>query len=228
MMRARSTFSRSRVFGQGAVHVLSRAMPRSRAVGTDDKDFLDVYESIQILDFRVTRIEQTKGGLLVDSYRWVLDNTDFRRWRDDGPSRLLWIKGDPGNETTMLLCGIINELKAAPNSSLLSSSFCQSTDANINNATAILHSLIYLLVDQKPSLISHVQKKYDAMGNPLFRDVNVWVALSEIFTDILKYSSLPSTRLIVDALDECIEGLDKLLELVVRTSSKVRLPLEIN
>jgi hypothetical protein len=42
------------------------------------------------------RIEETKGGLLEDSYRWILDSAEFRRWRDDEHSRLLWIKGDPG------------------------------------------------------------------------------------------------------------------------------------
>jgi hypothetical protein len=29
------------------------------------------------------RIEQTKGGLLKDSYKWILDHPDFRQWRDD-------------------------------------------------------------------------------------------------------------------------------------------------
>jgi hypothetical protein len=57
------------------------------------------------------RIEETKGGLLADLYRWVLHNDDFQRWRDDGQSPLLWIKGDPGKGKTMLLCGIINELE---------------------------------------------------------------------------------------------------------------------
>ncbi|KAL2138203.1 hypothetical protein VTI28DRAFT_7276 [Corynascus sepedonium] len=166
-----------------------------------------------------TRIEQTKGGLLADSYRWVLDNTDFRQWRNNEESRLLWIKGDPGKGKTMLLCGIIDELKAVSDSSLLSFFFCQAADASINNATAVLRGLIYLLVDQRPSLLSHVQKKYDATGNPLFRDANTWVALSEIFTDILEDPTLPPTRLIIDALDECIEGLHLLLGLIVQTSS---------
>jgi len=165
-----------------------------------------------------TRIEQAKGGLLADSYRWVLNNVDFRRWRDDGQSRLLWIKGDPGKGKTMLLCGIIDELKCTYDSSLLSFFFCQATDASINNATAVLRGLIYVLVDQHPSLISHVQKKYDASGNPLFRDVNAWVALSEIFTGILEDQSLPRTHLIIDALDECTRDLDLLLDLVVQTS----------
>lgn len=39
------------------------------------------------------RIEDTKGGLLADAYRWILHNPDFERWRDDPQSRLLWIKG---------------------------------------------------------------------------------------------------------------------------------------
>ncbi|KAK3900845.1 hypothetical protein C8A05DRAFT_16895, partial [Staphylotrichum tortipilum] len=54
----------------------------------------------------------TKGGLLQDSYRWILDNPEFQQWRDNPKSRLLlWIEGDPGKGKTMLLCGIINELE---------------------------------------------------------------------------------------------------------------------
>ncbi|KAK4246837.1 NACHT domain-containing protein [Corynascus novoguineensis] len=120
---------------------------------------------------------------------------------------------------TMLLCGIINELESASDSGLLSFFCCQATDTSINNATAVLRGLIYLLVDQQPSLLSHVRKKYDATGNPLFRSVNIWVALSEIFTGILEDLTLPPTCLIIDALDERIEGLDLLLGLVVQASS---------
>ncbi|KAH7119429.1 hypothetical protein B0J13DRAFT_486504, partial [Dactylonectria estremocensis] len=36
-----------------------------------------------------TRIQATKGGLLRDSYRWILDHDDFLRWRDDPQSQLL-------------------------------------------------------------------------------------------------------------------------------------------
>ncbi|KAL8739891.1 MAG: hypothetical protein Q9190_007350, partial [Brigantiaea leucoxantha] len=119
------------------------------------------------------RIEQTKGGLLQDSYRWILDNSDFRQWRKNQQSRLLWIKGDPGKGKTMLLCGIINELKKpTTHTCLLSFFFCQATDARINSATAILRGLIYLLIDQQPSLISHVRKKYDHAGKALFEDAN--------------------------------------------------------
>jgi hypothetical protein len=166
------------------------------------------------------RIEGTKGGLLEDSYRWIFGTSEFKQWRSDQLSPLLWIKGDPGKGKTMLLCGIINELsKSIVDTALLSYFFCQATDSRINNATAVLRGLIYMLVDQQPSLVSHIQKKYDKAGKPLFEDANAWTALSEIFINILQDSSLDSIYLIVDALDECVTGLPELLNLVVYTSS---------
>jgi hypothetical protein len=167
------------------------------------------------------RIEETKGGLLKDSYHWILKNSDFQEWRTDGQSRLLWIKGDPGKGKTMLLCGIVDELeKSMARADLLSYFFCQATDSRINNATAVLRGLMYLLIDQQPSLISHIRKKYDHVGKALFGDANAWFALSEMFTNILQDSKLKSTTyLVVDALDECIADLPKLLKFIVQMSS---------
>jgi hypothetical protein len=169
------------------------------------------------------RIEETKGGLLVDSYHWILENSDFQRWRNEQQSRLLWIKGDPGKGKTMLFCGIVNELrKSMAKTDLLSYFFCQAADSRINNATAVLRGLIYLLVDQQPSLTSHIRKKYDDAGKTLFEDANAWVALDEIFTNILQDPSLNSTYLIIDALDECVVDLPKLLDFIVQKSSVSR------
>ncbi|KAL9126796.1 MAG: hypothetical protein Q9217_004209 [Psora testacea] len=149
------------------------------------------------------RIEDTKGGLLVDSYNWILE-----------------ILISDNGETTMLLCGIINELlKSTAKADLLSYFFCQATDSRINNATAVLRGLVYMLVDQQPSLVSHIRKKHDHAGKAFFEDANAWVALSEIFTNILQDPSLSSTYLIVDALDECVTGLPKLLDFIVQQSS---------
>jgi hypothetical protein len=179
-----------------------------------------------IQDLRITdprddkkHIEDTKGGLLEDSYYWVLQNSDFQQWHDDEKSCLLWVKGDPGKGKTMLLCGIINELKKSKAKMNLAYFFCQATDSRINNAIAVLRGLVYLLVVQQPSLISHLREKYDHVGKKLFDDINAWVALSEIFTNILQDLSLSSTYLVIDALDECETGLAQLLQLVLRTAS---------
>jgi hypothetical protein len=168
------------------------------------------------------RIEDTKGGLLKDSYRWVFHNDSFRRWHEDSQSRLLWIKGDPGKGKTMLLCGIIDELQAPSaiaKTNKVSYFFCQATDARINSATAVLRGLLYMLVKQQPSLASHIRKKYDEAGKNMFEDANAWVALAEIFADVLRDSSLITTYLIVDALDECVTDRPKLLDFIAKQSS---------
>ncbi|EXL45108.1 hypothetical protein FOCG_13867 [Fusarium oxysporum f. sp. radicis-lycopersici 26381] len=197
-----------------------------------------------------TRIEETQGGLLKDSYKWILDHEDFRRWRDDRESRLLWIKGDAGKGKTMLLCGIVNELlqsrvalrllggvakmmpcrfKESPLSLTharhVSFFFCQGTDSRLNHATAVLRGLIYLLLCQVPSLISHIQQRYDHAGRRLFEDTNVFYTLSQVLASMLRDRRAKGCYMIIDALDECKSDLPQLLDFIVQstaTSTQVR------
>lgn len=166
------------------------------------------------------RIEQTRGGLLRDAYRWILDNGEFRQWRHDEHSRLLWVKGDPGKGKTMLLCGIIDELKKSIGSTgVLSYFFCEAPDSRINNATAVLSGLIYLLAVQQRSIIRHIWERYKDAGKKLFEGVNAWAALSEIFTNILEDPGLQNAYLVIDGLDECVTDLPLLLDFIIRKSS---------
>ncbi|KIL89218.1 vegetatible incompatibility protein het-e-1 [Fusarium avenaceum] len=165
-----------------------------------------------------TRIEETKGGLLKDAYRWILNNAEFQEWHSASEGQLFWIKGDPGKGKTMLLCGLINELEKE-HGSCLSYFFCQATEARLSNATAVLRGLIYRLVVQRPPLISYIEEKYEHAGKQLFEDGNAWQALSKIFMAMLEDSVLEGVLLIVDALDECITGQERLLDLIVRSSN---------
>jgi hypothetical protein len=166
------------------------------------------------------RIEDTKGGLLADSYRWVLDNAAFLQWQQRSDSQLMWVKGDPGKGKTMLLCGVIDELRSSvPRAALLSYFFCQETDSRTNSATAVLRGLLYMLVHQQPSLVSHIRKKHDHAGKSLFEDANAWFALTGIFVDVLQDTSLNTAYLVIDALDECIIDRPKLLGFIARQSS---------
>ncbi|KAF5847063.1 hypothetical protein GGP41_003309 [Bipolaris sorokiniana] len=165
------------------------------------------------------RIEETKGGLLFGLYHWVLDNRTFQQWQYDPTSQLLWIKGDPGKGKTMLLCGIIDEIQKNIRHNMVAYFFCQATDSRINNAVAVLRGLLYMLVDQQPLLARHVQKQYEHAGKQLFEDANAWVTLRDIFRDVLHDPSLGRTCLVVDALDECIVDLPKLLDFVAKQTS---------
>ncbi|KAF2460807.1 hypothetical protein BDY21DRAFT_383665 [Lineolata rhizophorae] len=201
-----------------AIREQTKQQERMHEISADNKCLKDLHLTDPRDDKK--RIEETKGGLLKDAYRWILDNADFRQWRDNPQNQLLWVKANPGKGKTMLLCGIIDELQYSMDATdLLSYFFCQATDSRIRSAVAVLRGLLYLLVSQQPSLISHVRRKYDHAGKTLFEDANAWVALTEIFTSILQDPSLKCTYLVVDALDECITDLPKLLEFVAQQSS---------
>ncbi|KAJ5718705.1 hypothetical protein N7488_004351 [Penicillium malachiteum] len=145
------------------------------------------------------RIKKTNGGLLKDSYRWILENAAFRKWQTNESNRLLWIRGDPGKGKTMLLCGIIEELtELHGDTATISFFFCQATDMRINSATSVLRGLIYLLVEKHPSLLRHVRARYDSAGK-----------------DLLVFEKY----FVIDALDECRDGLKDLLDLIVEHST---------
>lgn len=105
------------------------------------------------------KLKDTKGGLLVETYKWILDHPDFRKWHDDNQSRLLWIKGDPGKRKTMLLMGIVEELERqlvqpkqakakqpVSQNTVLTYFFCQGTNSSLNNATAVQNDLFFLTI----------------------------------------------------------------------------------
>ncbi|KAJ5408544.1 NACHT nucleoside triphosphatase [Penicillium cosmopolitanum] len=164
-----------------------------------------------------SRIQATNGGLLKDSYRWILDNEEFKQWQNS-QGTLLWIRGDPGKGKTMLLCGIIDEIPGiSEEDTSISFFFCQATDPRINTATAVLRGLIFSLILKKPSLLSHVRVKYEQTGKQLFDDINAWGALTDILTDIL--DELACTYLLVDALDECTTGLSSLIDFIIQHSA---------
>jgi len=159
------------VYGEGRTNAVRRLKKEINDASNTKKYLRHLYVTDPRAD--KIRIEKTKDGLIPDSYHWVLENSDFKQWRNNQQSHLLWIKGDPGKGKTTLLCGIIDELeKSAAATHLLSFFYCQATDSRINNAMAVLRGLLYLIIDQQPSLISHIQKQHDYAGKTLFEDAN--------------------------------------------------------
>jgi hypothetical protein len=200
-----------------AIQDQTRRQERIQKASEDDKCLKELCTTDPRND--KTRIENTQGGLLKDLNRWIFRNPEYRKWHDDDETRLLWIEGDPGQGKTMLLCEIIDDLQHSTNiNGVLSYFFCQATDSRINSAAAVLRGLIHNLVDQQPSLICHVRKRYDHIGKSLFEDVNAWVALSKIFSSILQDPNLERVYLVIDALDECVTDRDKLLDLILQES----------
>ncbi|KAL2887982.1 Vegetative incompatibility protein HET-E-1 [Ceratocystis lukuohia] len=185
----------------------------------DDKDkqcLADLYVTDPRTDKKT--IEDKKGGLLKDSYKWILQHKDFRNFKNNEESQILWIKGNPGKGKTMLLCGIIDELESDPSISPYYF-FCQATGGDrLNTATSVLRGLIYHLARCNPQLIKHVRTKYDYIGEKIFQNESAWHEVCEIATTMLKDPSLQKPILIVDALDECMVGRDHLLDFITKPS----------
>ncbi|KAG8664814.1 uncharacterized protein FPOAC1_013594 [Fusarium poae] len=207
---------------ESAVQVQTQVL---RQVHHDEND-QKCLQDLRIVDPEAHKenIEKTIGGLLKDSYYWILDHDDFRRFRNDPESRLLWIKGDPGKGKTMLLCGIINHLKQET-SQVLSFYFCQATQSELRSAVSVLRGLLWLLCDRQSQLTSFVRSKYDNQGSKLFEDGYAFESLKRIFLDMLKDPCLREAVFVVDALDECSDDsrkdlIDFILEASRHSSSK--------
>ena len=165
------------------------------------------------------RIEQTKDDLLKGACAWVFNDQGFLHWRNDSEPQLLWIKGNPGKGKTMMMIALIDELsnlvQADPGSSILSYFFCQNTDTRLSSSVSILRGLIYLLAFQRRELIHHVWKRYNSERLQLFEGPNAVYALWEILRDMSSDPSFKRVYLLVDALDECDNGLEQLLGLIM-------------
>ncbi|CEJ60880.1 hypothetical protein PMG11_09434 [Penicillium brasilianum] len=149
----------------------------------------------------IRKIEEEKGGLLKDSYEWMIHHPSFRQIQFDDQKRLLWIRGEPGHGKTMLLMGMIKELDDSSPRAGLAYFFCQGTDEEMNSATAVLRGLIYRLILIKPSLITHLRKIYDCHKG-VFQDRSSFFALPDIAGGMLEDPKLGRAFIVIDALDE--------------------------
>jgi hypothetical protein len=90
------------------------------------------------------RIEYTKGGLIEASYKSILEHHGYQDFILDSNAHLFWIRGDPGKGKTMLLCGIIDQLKSCSHE--LAYFFCQATLPQLRTSTNVLRGLLFGLV----------------------------------------------------------------------------------
>lgn len=177
-----------------------------------------------IADLRVTdprldmiRLQDSKGPLIRECYQWIFDHPEFTAWRRHDKNSVLWVNGDPGKGKTMLLMGIIHALsplKSEPNPIYVSHFFCERADPRLTTATSVLRGLLYMIVMERPNALFYLEERYKRAGRQLFEDANAFYALSEIFWNIINDLQVV---LVVDAIDECREGLAQLLDFIEQT-----------
>jgi hypothetical protein len=162
--------------------------------------------------------------LIEDSYRWIFQDDHFKKWYEqDYP--LLWLSGDPGKGKTMSICGAINHLSLISNlakqdsNTYLSYFFCDATDSKLNNATSVLRGIVYSIIFQNSMALSYIRERYKDLAKPLSDPRLAWPVLQRLFIGIVGGNYGQKTYVIIDALDECQEDRDKLLEFIVKQAS---------
>lgn len=131
------------------------------------------------------RIEIDKEQPLNDLYKWIFEHPDYRKWLDDSNCKLLWIHGNPGQGKTMLLCGIIFELKEQSHGvGGPCFFFCQATRSDLRTANAVLLGVISLLTEAQPPLLSHVRAVVDKSSEDVFQGKGGRATLSRILVAV--------------------------------------------
>ena len=81
--------------------------------------------------------------------------------------------------------------------------FCDNQDHRRKSASSTLHSLIYLILCQRPDLTVYLHNEYEKQCEQLFSSPNSLHTLWRLFQTIMKRSSLREILIVIDAVDEC-------------------------
>lgn len=172
-------------------------------------------KALFVRDPRVDKedIQVRKGGLYPKSCDWILENATYERWTHEQRHSILWINGDPGKGKTMLICRLINELSPTTKlknqvaSNVLSYFFCDANSSDQNDAISVLRGMIYLLIKQDQQANECFRAEFGKFDAVYFETKPLTFSqLRSAFVKILKSLASKCVYLIIDGLDECIEG----------------------
>ncbi|KAH0359933.1 purine and uridine phosphorylase, partial [Aureobasidium melanogenum] len=171
------------------------------------------------------RLVDDKGEPARQSYEWIIQDGNFLDWRDNQDASILLLKGLPGKGKTMICIGLIDELqshiKNVSTQSNLSFFFCQSLFNNLDSPISLLKGIIWLMIEQRPTLVECLARSVTSKGSEIFEGPNALHELWALFEDIVNTSADGVTYIVVDALDECDQGrLDILLRCIFKTADQ--------
>jgi len=170
-------------------------------------------------------LKKAKDKLLHQSFEWVLQNSQYLSWRDGNDVCLLWIKGGAGKGKTMMSIGLIEVLSQEQDmgkSAVVTYSFCQNADNELNTIASVIKGLIFRLISQREDVKESLRRRWDSKNNRFIEDVKSWRALWSIFLEMLDRCDCSRIYIIVDALDECQDedhDMDDFLKSIVRNGA---------
>ncbi|CAG8396766.1 unnamed protein product [Penicillium salamii] len=188
-------------------------------------------EAIRRVDPHITvqTIQIVKEKSVESLYKWIFETEEFKafaKWEHSDAPRRLWISGQAGTGKTMLLIGAIKEiqtrglLEVTPGEPpVIIYFFCQRTDVELSNGSAVLQSLVWMFLRQQPDLLPHVDEHFAHSGDKLIQDQNSISIWNDILVKMLRHSRR-RVIVVIDDLDECEENTRKFLRDFLGTSCR--------
>jgi ankyrin repeat domain-containing protein 50 len=130
-----------------------------------------------------------------------LSLASFDTWLTASKATLIWVTGYSGCGKTTLSAFIARHLQNTPSiSANVCIYFCDDKIRTQKDANSILIGLIFQIIVRHRSLIQYVRKEYQVLGQNLTQS---FTTLWKLFVRLIADSSLGSSFIILDALDEC-------------------------
>ncbi|KAI1460162.1 WD40 repeat-like protein [Annulohypoxylon moriforme] len=191
-------------------------------------------DNLNVLDPRLS-IPTAKNYPSHQLYQRLLSTTEYRSFQNwdsntEPKNWLFWVCGEHGQGKTLLLTGIVQSLltvttREQTDDYFLSFFFFDRTRARLdsNNPATALRTIIWLILVYQPDLATHLSKKADSVGRRTFNHPNDFLALSDVFFNIIEDERFVKTYIIVDSVDECVSdngwpGVEDFLGLVTESS----------
>ncbi|OCK73496.1 hypothetical protein K432DRAFT_364803, partial [Lepidopterella palustris CBS 459.81] len=168
--------------------------------------------------------ETAIAGYLPGTAEWILTDSDYKIWREERSSMILWLHGKVGCGKTTLLAHVIDSLQEnLPADEAIAYFYCNRSEALRTDHQNIFRSYVkQLSVFRDQSIMrSALAKAYDAKKHTGFASQRLgWKETESILEELLRGYS--RTTLVLDALDECVEG-SRLtaLEILKRLAEKI-------
>ena len=145
-----------------------------------------------------------RKGRLKGSGQWLLQKHEYRAWREESSSSVLWLHGIPGSGKTKLASLVVDELEGREN---LAFFYCMRNPAEPQRGRCdqILASLVRQLAAVQPNgpILAPVVAHYEeaVFGTCSFED-QAWSSEESAEVLLQLMGEYPAVTLVIDALDE--------------------------
>jgi hypothetical protein len=155
-----------------------------------------------------TRDLEEQNDRVEGSCAWILQKPGYKNWESMPGLQLLTITGEPGIGKSALAAFLVErvQMKVINSRPNLAYFFCSISDPKRNSAISVMRVLLSQLVAHRNELFKHILEgadRYNERKSACFENLGL---LWNMLKDILEDPALGNATIIVDGLDEIVDG----------------------